>query len=284
MTLGVVIVNYGSSHDLSSANLDWPDIIVVIVDNFSSEDESRRISALAHGRRWNLISLDSNIGFGAAATIGADRAAELGCESLLFLNPDAQIDSKSVAVLQSYLTSNGRSMVSPVVLRPDGTVWFGGGELDERRGLPSHSQAVMVSPRWLTGACLMMTTDVWRESGGFAGVYFLYWEDVELTSRWSQLGDLLVAADAVATHAVGGTQQSAGLKSPIYIEFNVRNRRLFAKRNLEFRQRALWSFSTPFYIRSLLRVAGGRKMVRDRRLIRDFVAPVARGLFARLPG
>lgn len=281
--LGVVIVNYGSSEDLSGAVLDLSCSRVVVVDNFSSIEETDRIQLLAEHREWELISLSENVGFGSAAALGADRAIALGCENLLFLNPDAEIGQPSLDLLQESLASNPRRMVSPVVYRPDGSLWFGGGLFDLRVGRPEHADAVISSPVWLTGACLMMTKGVWLESGGFASSYFLYWEDVELTFRWSRAGELHIVKEAYATHVVGGTQKSKNLKSPIYVMYNVRNRRLFAKRNVSAYRRALWALLTPLYIRSLLRTSGGRSLWRQRRLLSDFLRPALSGIIARLP-
>ena len=67
--IALVVVNFGSS-SLLAANFVDPDLravvgCVVVVDNPSSIDETRRIRELCETNDWSLVELSRNEGFGA---------------------------------------------------------------------------------------------------------------------------------------------------------------------------------------------------------------------------
>jgi len=249
------VVNYGS-HGLLVANLvplsaQDPDLAIVVVDNFTTDDESAAVVALGQEHGWTVLLQDANLGFGAGANRGAQWAIEHGARHILFLNPDATIDREDVERLQNRLVVDPMTMVSPTVKTPDGRVWFDGSVVDLESGtIRRQSSGVRRSTEspWLSGACLMVSRELWRAVGGFNERYFLYWEDVDLSYRVQQTGGRVdVVHDAVAIHSQGGTQRvrSVRAKSDTYYYHMVRNRLLFAGEHLERRQRTRWLLRTP---------------------------------------
>jgi GT2 family glycosyltransferase len=177
--------------------------------------------------------------------LGVAHAASLGASSFLLLNPDATLDANSLALLREKVAAEPMSLVSPVVLRPDGSVWFSGSDLYLEAGnMRSRKRRAdfaghRIEP-WLSGACLLVSSQLWRELGGFSDSYFLYWEDVDLSYRTRRLGgDAVVLENAIAVHDEGGTHLPDSRarvgrgKSATYYYFNLRNRLLFASRCLE---------------------------------------------------
>ncbi|MFT2689817.1 glycosyltransferase family 2 protein [Clavibacter zhangzhiyongii] len=166
--------------------------------------------------------------------------------------------------------------MAPLILRPDGSTWFRGSDLylaDGRiRSAARRAQhpGLAVEP-WLTGACLLVTDELWTRVGGFSDDYFLYWEDVDLSRKVVEAGgSLRVVEDAVAVHAEGGTQSaghaSAGqAKSGTYYYHNVRNRLLYGARHLDAAALRRWRLLTPVIAYEVL-LQGGR---------RQFAHPVA---------
>ena len=268
--LGIVVVNYGSHALLEEhlAHLDAAAIParVVVVDNFSSRAELASVTTLAAEQGWDVIASPTNLGFGAACNLGAARAAELGCDTYLFLNPDAFLTSGAAAELAALSRQQPRSLISPVIRKPDGSVWFRGSRLDLRSGRVGAVHGAFESgpDAWLTGACLVAHSEIWSELGGFADDYFLYWEDVDLSRRVVDLGgSLIVAADISATHDVGGTQEesaaaSGRAKSAVYYYYNCRNRLLFGTSHLGTRELLGWLARTPRENWAIL-LRGGRK-------------------------
>ncbi|MBG6214553.1 MAG: glycosyltransferase family 2 protein [Cryobacterium sp.] len=254
-SLAVVVVNFGSStlleENLQPLSRSAPGLQVVVVDNFTDAAEQARVTALAEREGWHHVLSPTNRGFGGGMNLGVARAQQTGRTHFLLLNPDAVIPADQVARLLEVVTAHPLTLVSPRILRPDGTVWFDGSDLylADGRVRATRRRGDFVSARvtpWLSGACLLISSELWRRVGGFSDDYFLYWEDVELSHRVLQAGGAVtVCANAQATHAQGGTQgagqHSAGqAKSYSYYYYNVRNRLVYAARNLDDDDRRRW--------------------------------------------
>ncbi|MDQ0743982.1 GT2 family glycosyltransferase [Clavibacter sp. B3I6] len=280
--LAVVVVNYGSA-DLVRENVlplveRLDDALLVIVDNRTTDAERERVRALAAhpSSRVHGVYPDGNTGFGTGMNIGVEAARGLGAREFLLLNPDATIEPDQLAVLREAVAADPLALVAPLILRPDGSTWFRGSDLylaDGRiRSAARRAQhpGLAVEP-WLTGACLLVTDELWTRVGGFSDDYFLYWEDVDLSRKVVEAGGRLrVVEEAVAVHAEGGTQsaghESAGqAKSGTYYYHNIRNRLLYGARHLDAAALRRWRLLTPVIAYEVL-LQGGR---------RQFAHPVA---------
>jgi GT2 family glycosyltransferase len=287
----VVVVNYGS-HELLAANLapltrTRPDLAAVIVDNLSSSAEREAVTRLAAEEGWHLELPDRNEGFGTGMNRGVARARALGRSHVLLLNPDASLTAHTVeALLSACLAAD--VMVAPRILRPDGSLWAAGsdlylddGRIRSRRRRVEGTRA-RIEP-WLSGACLMLSVDLFARAGGFDDEYFLYWEDVDLSRRVTTAGGRLELRDDVtAIHAEGGTQGSAGesagqAKSSTYYYHNIRNRMLFAARHLPTSDLRRWRRNAPRVAWEILLQGGRRQFLASR-------APLVAGARGLLDG
>lgn len=275
-SIGVVVVNFGVNRLLAVnlAGLDGePGIRIVVVDNFHSTAERAAISSLCSERKWELVAPKRNLGFGDGNNLGAERAIALGCDVILLLNPDARISALACGKLAGIARHDRRSLISPVIIRPDGSVWSAGSQVSPRSGRVGKVLGPFVSgpDRWLTGAVLATSSEMWQELDGFASGYFLYWEDVDISRRCVDLGGrLTVAVDVRAVHDPGGTQldqlRGSG-KSPNYYYYNCRNRLLFASRHLSTRSMLEWVWHTPAESATILSRGGRRQVVKSPRAI-----------------
>ncbi|TFC69749.1 glycosyltransferase family 2 protein [Cryobacterium sp. TMS1-20-1] len=254
-SLAVVVVNFGSSlllkQNLQPMSRSAPSVQIVVVDNFTDAAEQARMAVLAAQEGWQLVLSPTNVGFGGGMNLGVARAQHNGRTHFLLLNPDAAIAADQLVRLLDVSTAHPLTLVSPRILRPDGRVWFDGSDLylDDGRVRATRRRRDFVSARvtpWLSGACLLISEELWRRVGGFSDDYFLYWEDVEFSHRVLQVGGAVtVCADANATHDPGGTQsgvhERAGqAKSYSYYYYNVRNRLVYAARNMAPGDRRRW--------------------------------------------
>lgn len=286
--LAIVVVNFASS-ELLSLNLaplsrSLPEATVVVVDNLTSSAERERVRALAAHEGWLTETPDSNTGFGVGVNIGVARALAGGCEFVLILNPDASIDSSSVATLVERCRAVPLALLAPRIERPDGSAWFEGSDIhlvDGRLRNPRHRPTHDWEP-WLTGACLLASAQLWELVGGFDPDYFLYWEDVDLSHRVLAAGGSLELCErAVAVHAEGGTQgeghDTAGLrKSDTYYYFAIRNRLYFAAKHLDDAGVRRWLSNSRAVALETLLQGGRRQFLRSlrplivaRRALRD---------------
>jgi GT2 family glycosyltransferase len=251
----VIVVSYNSS-DLLRVNLVGAGLesvaSIIVVDNSTDATESEEMAKLAEGQGWRLLANRSNIGFGAAVNRGAQLALQDGATHLVLLNPDASMTVDDATNLIARVSPE--RIVAPRIVDEHDHVWFAGGYLDARRGIVRHVEG---ATDWLTGACLAIHADSWKALGGFDETYFLYWEDVDISSRWRALGGTLeVAPDAVAVHAVGGTQANGHPgKSLTYVYYNCRNRLVFSLRGQGFAQWMSVASRTPHYSWRLYRRA-----------------------------
>lgn len=269
--LAIIVVNYGS-HELLETNIapvagHTPDVSVVVVDNYTNRTERDAVASLVARRGWTLVAPETNLGFGAGMNLGVEAAAQAGARAFLLINPDATLGMSSLQLLRDAVEHNPMAVVAPRIVRSDGSIWFTGAtvrmEDGETRGRRHASAALPPGERrWLTGACLLISLEMWQAAGGFDDRYFLYWEDVDFSFRVEAAGGALdVVEEATATHDEGGTQGSgpgSRAKSPVYYYYNIRNRLLFAAIHLNPDDRRRWKGSAiPAAWRILLR--GGRR-------------------------
>lgn len=144
--------------------------------------------------------------------------------SILFLNPDTEMEIDVLAILTGYLDSHPDvGMVGPRLVFPDGTLQLSARRfptmktvIARRTPLRSilrgsrwnryhlmeeadHSQTL--EPDWLLGACIMVRRKAFEDVGGFDEGYRLYVEDIDLAYRMRTKGwKIVYVPQAVVIH------------------------------------------------------------------------------------
>lgn len=289
--LGVVVVNYGDPAVLLRHALEpgrvaaWgPDALVVVVDNPSEARHRAALEDVCRDRGHDLVLMPHNGGFGSGANAGAQRALDAGCDAVLLLNPDAELEAPVLRALLADALDHPRALTTPRVLREDGSAWFDGADLCLRDGTTRRAgrrSGPDLEP-WLTGACLLAPAGLWRDLGGFDDDYFLYWEDVDLSHRCLAAGGALrLRSDLTVAHAVGGTQEGAG-KSPTYLRHSCRGRLLFAAKHLPPGRALRWAAGAPRYAVAVGLRGGARSTLARPGALRALAGGTASGLLAVL--
>ncbi len=265
--VALIVVNYGSHEHLVN-NLTRVVVgrdcgRVVVVDNRTTDDERRAVSRLADQHGWEVVLQDDNPGFGAGCNRGVDRAKELGCTAFVLLNPDARVSAQTLRALATDAARDPLSLTTPRLVRPDGTDWFTGGQIDLRTGRTrTLNEFHGKTEPWLTAACLMVHRTMWDLVGGFDERFFLYWEDLDFSHRCRLAGaQLRVRGDLVAVHDVGGTQGVG--KSSVYYLQNCRNRLLFGAKHAHHEDLWRWVWHTPGYAAAVVLRGGRRQLLRS---------------------
>ncbi len=93
---------------------------VVVVDNFSSATSARRSRRCARNTGTTCRPPD-NRGFGAGSNAGLARAAALGCDCFVLLNPDCRIDARTLSALDAVLPAGARRSGDPAPGRTGGS-------------------------------------------------------------------------------------------------------------------------------------------------------------------
>jgi len=197
---------------------------VVVVNNSPGDGLAETMAAEVPDAR--VIEAPRNLGFAAGSNLAAEGAET---DHLLFLNPDATIAREGLAALVGHLAANSSAgVVGPALIRPDGRpqpsvrrdptaaatlhqytafrwLFVFRGAYRRYRSPPvseSGPQAVDV----LMGSVLLVRASVFRDLGGFATRYFMYYEEADLCLRVRDAGHRVVfVPEAAAVHEGGAS-------------------------------------------------------------------------------
>lgn len=228
--LTVISVSYNSSHVMPAmleAVSTTPGVEVIVVDNASSDDSVAVIRRDFPSVR--VIENEQNAGFAVAVNKAARVASG---EFILLLNPDARIARDQVEKCLSELDAQPNvAVLAPHLVQPvgrlrtmeagrDPNVWrmfthYAGLSRAARRIpalegmylLDGHVQATR-QVSWVSGACMFVRREVWRELGGLTERWFMYAEDVDFCLRARDAGfDVVLLMGATGEHVMGGSSK-----------------------------------------------------------------------------
>lgn len=255
--VSIVILHYNTPKDthacltsLREINTSKLAVSIIIVDNASRE--AFALTKTEQESNITVVRSESNLGFSGGNNLGIQYAIEqFNSEYVCLLNSDTIVDPDFLTKLVRFLEQHPKvGAVCPIVYFARGSefhaksyttqekgtvIWFGGGRVDRHnlhafhafvdevdRGQVHNSDA----EDFLTGCCMLIRREVLEKVSGFDDRYFLYLEDVELSSRIEAAGYRLgLAADAKIWHANAGSSGGAGSKLQQY--YQTRNRLLY---------------------------------------------------------
>jgi N-acetylglucosaminyl-diphospho-decaprenol L-rhamnosyltransferase len=191
ISLSVVTVAHNSVGDLQRVLPALLDQLgdadeLIIVDNASGDALQTAMPQLAPSAR--VITLQTNVGFAAAANAGAASARG---DLLVLINPDATVQPGWAAAIREPW-GGPLSAWMPLVLLDDarsintsgGVVHFTGISWAGQVGMSvSHAPQLPTDVGFVSGACLAIPRSLWNELGGFADHFFMYCEDLDLSLR-----------------------------------------------------------------------------------------------------
>lgn len=201
----VIILNYNGKDTLrecldSVFKVDYPGLEIVLVDNNSVdgsfEDMKKRFSKV------HFIKNSENLGFSAGNNVGIRFALERMADYVFLLNNDAWVNENTFPKLMEFTDKHpGVGVVSPLILKPDHTIWFSGGEVDWFRMRARHTSSNRINSDYVTGCAMLIRKDVFSKIGLFDEDFFLYYEDVDFCTRAKNVGfGVKIARDAVVCH------------------------------------------------------------------------------------
>lgn len=202
--------------------------VSVIIVNYHAEDCALKAAASVHGQPWvaeiliidngstssllkalqkypdvALIEPGSNIGFAAAANVGA---AAAHAEYLFFLNPDAVAEPGCIDhLMAAYLARPG--IIGPTIYAAANHTRDMGATMNHI-GMSLSLVNSVQPPLYVSGCALFTSTDLFAQLGGFDDRYFLFVEDTELCWR------ALIAGYDVRAVREGGVLHEGGVSIP----------------------------------------------------------------------
>ncbi len=214
----------------------YPKLSVLVVDNHSTDDS---VALLRDARPGvEVLVAGRNGGYAAGMNFGIARAFELGADWIWALNndivvrPDA-LQASVTAIVGPDVGVVGSTQVTSVTpwvsARPYPTAARHRGRRDEMvvcMGEPPHPQGHDVD--FVSGAALLLRSEMLRQVGQFDESYFHYAEEVDLCERARLAGwKSVLACGSRIWHAQGG---SLALRSPEATYYRVRNQLLLERR------------------------------------------------------
>lgn len=213
-TVGAVVLNWKNSEMTSTClesiradpNVDY----IVIVDNESNGELQHHLRL---DEREVLLEQTRNLGFSAGINVGLTELIRLGVEFSLVINNDAALQPNALSVMARALEEHPEAAAcGPTLLNPDHTVQAAGGRVHPIT-LSIENVAWPGRVDFLTFACVLLRNDALKRTGLLDERFFMYWEDVELGYRLRAEGfNLVVAPDAIVTHAISSSHKSAGIE------------------------------------------------------------------------
>lgn len=213
----VVLVNYNGDEDTKrcaeSLARSRPVPLLVVVDNASTSGD---VEEAVNGYPGvEVVRAPLNLGIARGNNLGIRRAlARPGCEFVFVLNNDTTVEPDTVAKLEQTLRDHPEAGIAtpriPLMERP-ALLWYGGGEVDWRRGsarapgyLGPATASGALAPRdvgFASGCAMLVRRTVFDQTGGFDPRYFIYEEDVELCLRVRKSGwTIRYAPEALVYH------------------------------------------------------------------------------------
>jgi N-acetylglucosaminyl-diphospho-decaprenol L-rhamnosyltransferase len=194
---------------------------IVVVDNASADGSAAAVRR--HEPDVEVVGLDRNLGFGAAANRGVARTSTA---YVAVMNPDVVVEPGSTKALVDALERDpGLAVVGPRVQTPDGALYPSARIFPDLADAAGHAFFHFVWPTnpysrryrmldwdhaaaadvdWVAGTHLLARRRAWDEVGGFDERYFMYLEDVDLCWRLRRRGWRTGYEPAArVTHAIG---------------------------------------------------------------------------------
>lgn len=249
MKTAVVILNWNTKEFLRRflpgliESVKGMDAEVIVADNASTDGSAELMKVQFPEVR--TINLDDNYGF----TGGYNRALqEIEAQYYVLLNSDIEVTPDWLDPLVRWMDNHPECGACGPKLHSwydrDSFEYAGaaGGMLD-RWGYPFCRGRVMKkvekdhgqydSPAdvfWITGACLMTRSSLWKELGGLDSRFFAHMEEIDYCWRLQLKGHkVTVVPQSLIYHVGGGTLSN---DSPFKLKLNYRNNLLMLQNNL----------------------------------------------------
>jgi GT2 family glycosyltransferase len=229
LSLSILIVNWNSKQHLrkclETVRATCADLApqIVVVDGASFDGCGEMLAA--EFPEVEFVQSAENVGFGRANNLGFGRVTG---EALLLLNPDTEVPPGALQTLLAELKRRpDAGIVAPRLLNSDGSLqsscvqsfptplnqlldaellrrWFPQSRLWGTAQAFAATAPVPVEA--VSGACMLLRSEVFRQVGGFSPEFFMYGEDMDLCARVRGLGLANYHVPGVrVTHHGGGS-------------------------------------------------------------------------------
>lgn len=253
MKVAAVVLNFNGIKNtldcvksLKQQTTEEMDFQIIVVDNCSHDDSVKTLKRI---QGIKFIANDKNLGYSGGMNVGIKYALKNNFEKIILLNNDIYLDKE---FLPNIISSAKRAaIVAPKIYFAKGhefhkhkykkqdsgkVIWFAGSRIDWQNIIGYHLGVDEVDRGqfdrsteidFASGACMLISKEVFRQIGFFDEKYFLYLEDMDFCFRAKLAGfKIIFAPKAVIWHK--NAQSTGGSGSQIQDYYITRNRMLFA--------------------------------------------------------
>ncbi len=291
--VGIVLVNYNGGRFLpdcldSLARIDYPDALVVLVDNGSSDGSADR--AADRHPDVVLVRQADNGGFAQASNVGIAVCLARGCEYVLLLNNDTVAAPDFLSRLMEYAAPD--RLVAPKIYYADAPLvvnnHFGAFDLwrgvhrDWYWGRPDTPASLRAQRGGMANGCaLLIPRGIIGRAGLLDETFFMYTEDVDFILRAVEAGaEVWLAPASIIHHRESASSGGGG--SSLVVYYTTRNRLFLMARHQKNLGIRLFFLAYFFLTRVpvLLRYLAGGRRAQARALVSG-VADYGRGRMGR---
>ncbi len=251
MKTAVVILNWNTMGFLERflpsliGSCKGEDAEVIIADNGSSDGSVDFVKERYPDTK--LIVFDRNYGF----TGGYNRAlCKLDYQYYVLINSDIEVKSDWLQILTEWMDNHPDcGICGPKILSYDKRDTFeyagGAGGYIDPLGFPycrgrvldklekDHGQYDTVeNVLWVSGACLMIRSELWKRLGGLDDRFFAHMEELDLCWRAQLAGHKVQCIPKAVIYHIGGGSLENG--SPFKLKLNFRNNLMLLENNLPY--------------------------------------------------
>jgi GT2 family glycosyltransferase len=209
---------------------------IIVADNGSTDNSLETLKA----QYPDLIYIDNkeNLGFAEGNNRAIRYAIEQAYVYSLLLNTDTLVDEDIVSKLSQHLDNQpNAAAVQPAIywMHDKAKIWNGKGGFNKLTGnAPSSTKLPDASfandfeqADWVTGCCVLFKNAVLQQSGLLNKIFFLYYEDVDLSFRLRECGyQLHYLSGCKMYHEAGASatvKKQEGNLSPVIHYYVCRN-------------------------------------------------------------
>lgn len=249
MKTAVVILNYNTEDYLRKflpillASCKGQDAEVMVADNASTDGSAALMKAVFPDVKY--IRLAENFGY----TGGYNRALQdIDAEYFVLINSDIEVPDGWLQPLVDWMDAHpecgacGPKLISYQDRESFEYAGAAGGRLD-RYGYPFCRGRVLqhiekdhgqydepADVLWVSGACLLVRSSVWKALGGLDERFFAHMEEIDLCWRMQLQGWKVTLVPASKVYHIGGG--TLPNESPFKLRLNFRNNLLLLENNL----------------------------------------------------
>ena len=215
-SVSAIVVTYNSAdvvrECVGSIRRFLPNAEIVIVNN--GPDDGTSAEARAAAADVSVVSGHGNIGFGAACNLGVAESSQ-DRNLLLFLNPDAVVQSVDSAALEAltsreqFIAALGQKGPGPGPIRGEAGafgIWWREtyNHFLKPRGWSSQRPSPDGLEPWVGFSAVAIDRATFDLVGGFSDLFFVYFEDRDFCRRARGQGVAITESDALVVSHAGG--------------------------------------------------------------------------------